>query len=103
PVAQALGAPQPLSIISIAPQKADKPTFIVETRAPGDAKPALFAEGPEDWYLAVGPSSQAGRFVVTVEERPKDATGTASIRLTLVAGDESIETEVPLDAALLPR
>ena len=41
-------------------------------------------------------------FTVTVEEKPKDAAP-ALLRLTLVAGDKAIETEVSLDGNGKPR
>ncbi|WP_201837898.1 protein-disulfide reductase DsbD domain-containing protein [Microvirga zambiensis] len=103
PVPQPLAAPGDLSVISVEPVKQDKPAYIVTTRAPSSAKPALFAEGPENWYLSTSLPDDANRFTVTVEEKPKDASGPLALRLTLVAGGKSVETEVSLDAKELPR
>ena len=98
PVAQALGAQGDLSVLAVEPVKQDKPAYTVTIRAPSGAKPALFAEGPENWYLSTSLPDDANRFTVTVEEKPKDASGPVPLRLTLVAGGKSVETEVSLDA-----
>ncbi|WP_099508838.1 protein-disulfide reductase DsbD domain-containing protein [Microvirga ossetica] len=99
PVAQALGAQGDLSVLAVEPVKQDKPAYTVTIRAPSGAKPALFAEGPENWYLSTSLPDDANRFTVTVEEKPKDASGPVPLRLTLVAGGKSVETEVSLDAS----
>jgi DsbC/DsbD-like thiol-disulfide interchange protein len=99
PVPQALGAQGDLSILAVEPVKQDKPAYTVTIRAPTGAKPALFAEGPENWYLSTSLPDDANRFTVTVEEKPKDAAGSVPLRLTLVAGGKSVETEVSLDAS----
>ena len=99
PVAQALGAQGDLSVLAVEPVKQDKPAYSVSIRAPTGAKPALFAEGPENWYLSTSLPDDANRFTVTVEEKPKDAAGSVPLRLTLVAGGKSVETEVSLDAS----
>ena len=99
PVAQALGAQGDLSVLAVEPVKQDKPAYSVTIRAPSGAKPALFAEGPENWYLSTSLPDDANRFTVTVEEKPKDASGPVPLRLTLVAGGKSVETEVSLDAS----
>jgi DsbC/DsbD-like thiol-disulfide interchange protein len=103
-----LGAPGALSILAIAPVAGGKPAFAVQVRAPAGAVPALFAEGPDNWYLSTSRtmtqgSNGDGAFVVTVDERPKDAPDNVPVRLTLVAGGQAIETEIRLDAAALPR
>lgn len=99
PVPQALGAQGDLSVLAVEPVKQDKPAYTVTIRAPSGAKPALFAEGPENWYLSTSLPDDANRFTVTVEEKPKDAAGSVPLRLTLVAGGKSVETEVSLDAS----
>src|SRR3954452_22051314 len=110
PKPQALGAPGDLSILAVEPKTVDgKPALAVAVRAPPDAD--LFVEAPERWYLAAGrlqllPASAGGadgRFVVEIFERPKDATGTLDLRLTLAAGGRAVETSVSLDTARLPR
>ena len=61
------------------------------------------AAGPEDWFLSASHPADGDRFTVTVDEKPKDASGLVPLRLTLVAGDRAIETEVSLDASGQPR
>jgi hypothetical protein len=98
-----LGAQADLSVLSVEPVVQDKPTFSVTVRAPEGAKPSLFAEGPENWYLSTSLPDDANRFTVVVEEKPKDASGPVPVRLTLVTGGKSIETEVSLDGNGQPR
>jgi DsbC/DsbD-like thiol-disulfide interchange protein len=103
PLPQALGAQADLSILSITPLAQDKPAFAVTIRAPSGTKPALFPEGPENWFLSASHPADGDRFIITVEEKPKEALGPVPLRLTLVAGDKAIETEVSLDASGPPR
>jgi len=103
PLAQPLGAQAELSVLSVSALTQDKPALTVTVRAPEGAKPSLFAEGPENWYLSTSLPDDANRFTVTVEEKPKDAVGPVSLRLTLVAGGKSVETEVSLDGNGQPR
>lgn len=94
-----VGAEGPLAVLGVQPAPGDKPAYTVRVRAPADA--ALFAEGPENWYLSTSPLD-GDRFTVVVEEKPKDA-GAAPMRLTLAAGAQAIETEIQLDGSLRPR
>ena len=103
PVAQALGAQADLSVLSVSPLARDKPALSVMVRAPAGSKPALFAEGPENWYFSTSLPDDAGRFTVTIEEKPKDASGAVAMRLTLVAGGKAVETQVSLDGNGQPR
>ncbi|QRM28478.1 protein-disulfide reductase DsbD domain-containing protein [Microvirga sp. VF16] len=103
PRPQALGAQADLSVLSVEPVTQDKPAYSVTVRAPAGVKPSLFAEGPESWYLSTSLPDDANRFTVTVEEKPKDASGPVPLRLTLVAGDKSVETEISLDGNGQPR
>ncbi len=103
PRPQGLGEASDLSVLAVAPVANDKPTFSVTVRAPDGAKPSLFAEGPENWYFSTSQPDDANRFTMTVEEKPKDAQWPASVRLTLVAGDKAIETELSLDGNGQPR
>ncbi|MGO4523668.1 protein-disulfide reductase DsbD domain-containing protein [Microvirga sp. 2MCAF35] len=103
PRPQALGAQAELSVLAVEPVTQDKPTFSVTVRAPDGTKPSLFAEGPENWYFSTSQPDDANRFTVTVEEKPKDASGPVPLRLTLVAGGKSVETEVSLDGNGQPR
>jgi DsbC/DsbD-like thiol-disulfide interchange protein len=101
PHRQALGAKAGLSVLSI--EAAGPQKFLVRVQAPDGAKPELFAEGPENWYLSTSLPDDANRFTVTIEDKPKDASGPAPVRLTLVAGEQSVETDVSLDASQPPR
>jgi DsbC/DsbD-like thiol-disulfide interchange protein len=104
PRPQPLGAAGPLSILSVEPVAGGGSAFAVEVRIPAGAKPSLFAEGPENWYLSTPAAIEPGnRFTVTIDERPKVESGPVALRFTLVAGDQAIETEVRLDADLQPR
>jgi DsbC/DsbD-like thiol-disulfide interchange protein len=103
PRPQPLGAQGDLSVLSVEPVAQGKPAFSVAVRAPEGARPSLFAEGPENWYVSTSLPDDANRFTVTVEEKPKDASGAVSLRLTLVAGGKSVETQVSLDGNGLPR
>jgi DsbC/DsbD-like thiol-disulfide interchange protein len=103
PLSQPLGTQTDLSVVSITPLAQDKPAFAVTVRAPSGTKPALFPEGPENWFFSASHPADGDRFTVTVEEKPKDASGSVSLRLTLVAGDKAVETEVSLDGNGLPR
>lgn len=103
PRPQPLAAPGDLALVAVAAKgEADKPTLEVTVRAPAGSAPSLFAEGPENWYLSTSLPDANNRFTVTVEERPKD-TGPIHLRLTLVAGDKAVETEVSLDGNGKPR
>lgn len=104
PHSQPLGAPGDLSVISVQSQAGgDKPTLSVVARTPAGTKPVLFAEAPEGWYVSTSNVEADNRFTVTIEEKPKDATGPVPLTLTLVAGDRSVETEVSLDGNGQPR
>lgn len=101
PRPQAVGAAGPLSITAVDRSPGEKPTYRVEARSPEGA--ALFAEGPESWYLSTSAAQPGNRFTVTVEEKPKGAAGPIRLRLTLVAGEAAVESEVDLDEGLAPR
>jgi DsbC/DsbD-like thiol-disulfide interchange protein len=103
PRPQPLAASGDLSVVAItAKDQADKPTFKVTVRVPAGSNPSLFAEGPENWYLSTSTPDADNGFTVTVEEKPKDSA-TVPLRLTLVAGDRAVETEVSLDGNGKPR
>lgn len=78
----------------------DKGSYLVTVRVPDGTRPTLFAEGPENWYLSTSLPDHGNRFVVSIEDRPKGASGSIPVRLTLVAGSQATETEVSLDAGL---
>lgn len=103
PRPQPMGAQGDLSIVSLDKQDGAKPALSVSVRAPAGAKPVLFAEAPENWYVSASTADASNRFTVTIEEKPKDAGGTVPLTLTLVAGDKAVETQVSLDADGQPR
>jgi DsbC/DsbD-like thiol-disulfide interchange protein len=103
PRPQALGAKADAAVTGIERVGQDKHSFIVTVRVPEGTKPALFAEGPESWYLSTSLPDAGNRFTVTVEDKPKETAGPVPVRLTLVAGSHAIETEVSLDVARQPR
>lgn len=108
PREQSLKAPGPLSVLRVEPMNGDKPAIAVVVRFPAGTTPILFVEAPENWFFSPaaepkeGPAGEA-RFTVSIDDRPKDASGPVPLRLTLVAGDLAVESEVHLDAAALPR
>ena len=95
--------PAELSVLSAKVLAGDKPGLTVAVRAPMGATPALFAEGPENWYVSTSPPDGENRFTVTVDEKPKGASGPVPLLLTLVAGDRAVETKVSLDGGGPPR
>jgi DsbC/DsbD-like thiol-disulfide interchange protein len=97
PRPQPLSAAGDLSVLAVTPVAADRPAFSVSVRAPAGSTPSLFAEGPEDWFLSTTPPGPDGKFTVAVEDRPKGAGGPIPVRLTLVAGGTSVETDVTLN------
>ena len=103
PRKQTLGDRGDLAVLSAHAKGGDKPALTVSVRAPAGTKPVLFAEAPENWYVSTSSLEGADRFTVTVEERPKDASGPVSLTLTLVAGDKAVETTVSLDGGEQPR
>lgn len=103
PQAQPLGSPGDLAVVAVQAQGGDKPALSVAVRAPAGTKPVLFAEAPENWYVSTSQADAGNRFTVTVEEKPKEATGSVPLLLTLVAGDRAIETQVSLDGGSQPR
>jgi DsbC/DsbD-like thiol-disulfide interchange protein len=102
PHPQALGAAADLAVTGVERIAGDKPAFRVMVRAPNGPRPTLFVEGPENWYVSSSPPDGTNRFTITVEQKPRDAPSQVPIRLTLVAGDRAIESEVSLDAGQRP-
>src|SRR5215208_4080574 len=96
---------------SPAPEIAAALARVPRPQARGAPGADLFVEGPEGWYVAAGrlqplPAASGGadgRFLVEIFERPKDATGSLDLRLTLAAGERAVETAARLDTARLPR
>lgn len=103
PRPQGLGEQAELSILSAEPLGQGKDGLSVAIRAPVGTKPVLFAEAPENWYVSTSLPDDKNRVAVTVEEKPKDASGPVRLLLTLVAGSKAVETEVSLDGSGQPR
>jgi len=108
PQAQPLGAAGEIAILSAEPIAGAKPQIAVTVRRPAGTTAVLFPEAPDDWYLSVPATGEATaadqtRFLVTVEEQPKGASGPVDLRFTLVAGERAVETEVGLTFPARPR
>lgn len=103
PRVQAIGATGDLSILAAESGSQAESGFTAVLRAPAGLSPTLFVEGPEGWYFSTGHPDDQNRIAVTLDEKPKDAAGDVSVRLTLVAGEKSVESVVRLDASGKPR
>jgi DsbC/DsbD-like thiol-disulfide interchange protein len=103
PLRQPVGADAPLAVIGVRRMPGSKPSFAVQVRALEGTTPVLFAEGPEDWYLSTAATPDGDTFTVSIDERPRDASGDVPLRLTLVSGHRAVESELRLDADLKPR
>jgi len=102
PAPSSIGAPGALAIAAVADAPlGGKPAFRVSVRGPADA--ALFAEGPEDWYVSTPPPDGRGEFTVVIEEKPREAKGPAVLRLTLSSTAGAIEADLHLDEAFRAR
>lgn len=108
PTELAIGATGPLAVLGVDIESPDR--IQVRIRAPEGSEPVLFVEAPDGWYL--DPAEQisraggadtagSGSFTVSVAERPAEITAAIPVRLTLVAGGQSIETTVSLPATSL--
>lgn len=98
PRKQPLGERSDLAILSVQPQSGQTNVLSVSVKAPDGITPVLFAEAPDNWYVSTEPSGEPGRFTLTVEDKPKDASGPVPLILTLVAGSQAVETPVSFDA-----
>ncbi|MBZ6076014.1 protein-disulfide reductase DsbD domain-containing protein [Microvirga puerhi] len=103
PRPQPLDAPGEISILSVEPVAADKPSLKVRVRAPAGSAPDLFAEGPNNWYFSTSTIDAEGAFIVSIEEKPKEAADVVPLRLTLSTGEQAVETDVKLDGNGTPR
>lgn len=99
----ALGAKGALAVDKVDIERGAKPRAIVTVTAPEGTEPQLFAEGPnEKWALPlpvkVAPLNGHQRFSLDFAGAPP---GTAPIPpkliLTLVAGTDAVEVEIPLE------
>lgn len=105
PKALAMGEGDKLSIRAVGREDGGtRPRIVVDVAAPADAKLELFAEGPTpEWALPI-PKPVAGapaglrRFAFDLDGLPPGASAKgATVRLTLVSGDDAIEVVTPLD------
>ncbi len=103
PRVQAIGAPGPVSILSLGPNTDGKPGFSATLKSPPGEAPNLFVEAPEGWYFSTAKPDDHNRVSVSLDEKPKDAAGPVTVTLTLVAGQNAVESEVKLDATGKPR
>ncbi|WP_414475058.1 protein-disulfide reductase DsbD domain-containing protein [Microvirga sp. M2] len=103
PRRRALGDPGDPAVLSVQPKTGADAALTVSVRAQDGARAVLFAEAPENWYVSVTPDGERNRFTLTIEDRPKDASGPVPLVLTLVAGDKAVETQVSLDGDSLSR
>ena len=110
PKPQPLNAEGELAVVAAEPSASGGPALAVRVRVPPGSTPTLFVEGPENWFLLPAsrplPTAEAGgtlTFPVEILERPRDAAGQVALRLTLVAGDDAVETQASLDAGQLQR
>jgi DsbC/DsbD-like thiol-disulfide interchange protein len=100
-----LGAEGPLAVKKVTREDGGKlPRILVDVAAPAGAKIDLFAEGPTpDWALPVpemvdGAPVGLQRFAFALDGLPPGANPKgAELKLTAVAGSESIETTFRLD------
>jgi DsbC/DsbD-like thiol-disulfide interchange protein len=103
----ALGAPGELAVLSTEALPGDKPRIAVLVRRPAGAKPVIFPEAPDNWFVSAPaegeePAADQTRFLLTLEERPKDHPGPLPLRLTLVAGEKAVETDVTVELPKKP-
>lgn len=95
-----LGERGDLAILGVRLERGSAPRVLISVAAGAQAD--LFAEGPSDaWALPLpAPVGGAGdkRFVLPIEGAPPGAGPIpSSLRLTLVAGEQAIEVEAPLE------
>ena len=79
-----------------------RPQFDVSVRAPDAAQAEVFVEGPPDWYAGtaelVGAEGGSAVFRVRFSRvSAKSPLAGAAFRVTIVAADQAIEQDVPLD------
>jgi DsbC/DsbD-like thiol-disulfide interchange protein len=98
-----LGERPGLAVLAVNLERGKEPHALIDVAVPPGRDFDLFAEGPtEDWSLALPERIEAtggrARFVLPIDGAPPRAGPIPSkIRLTLVAGDEAIEVDAPLD------
>lgn len=98
-----LGQGGELSVENIRIEHGGKPRAIITVKAPADAAPVLFAEGPnEHWALPVpekiGSADGSTRFSLVFDGAPPGAKPIPpKMILTLTTGDDAVEVEIPLE------
>jgi DsbC/DsbD-like thiol-disulfide interchange protein len=95
--------PGSLSVASIRIEHGAKPRAIISVSAPEGTAPRLFAEGPTDkWALPlpekIGESDGLTRFALSFDGAPPGAKPIPQkIVVTLAAGNDAVEVEIPLE------
>jgi DsbC/DsbD-like thiol-disulfide interchange protein len=98
-----LGKKGELAITKVNVERGAKPRAIIDIAAPPDIAVQLFAEGPnEKWALPlpekIEPVNGLTRFALDFDGAPPGSAAIPpKILLTLVAGNDAIEVEVPLE------
>jgi DsbC/DsbD-like thiol-disulfide interchange protein len=97
------GPREGLAVLALRRDRAPKPRALIDVAVPRGGSFDLFAEGPTDAWALPLPERIEGRdgrarFVVPFDEGHVGSDPfPATLRLVLVAGDEAIEVEAPLD------
>ncbi len=103
PALKKIGDPATPSVTAVKLIREKPESVLVEVRVPTAASHDLFAEGPSaDWALPlpekISNEGDRVRYKILLDGAPPGAPSVPkSIRLTLYAGNESIEVEAPLD------
>jgi DsbC/DsbD-like thiol-disulfide interchange protein len=100
PVQAGLGAPGALRIAAAKIERGKKPSLVVDVEVPPGKAADLFAEDTANSWSPPLPKRQSSkdgrvRFAIALDDA--GASPPKSLRLTLVAGEESIEAVAPLD------
>ena len=98
-----LGKNGDLAVLKVDVVRGSKPHVIIEVTAPSDSTAQLFAEGPnEKWALPLPEKIEGSKdvihFALDFDGAPPGETPIPpKVILTLVAGTDAIEVEVPLE------
>jgi DsbC/DsbD-like thiol-disulfide interchange protein len=92
-----------LAVLAVKLERGKEPRALIDVAVPEGGKFDLFAEGPTgEWSLPlpalVKTAGARARFLLPIDGAPPRSDPIPSgLRLTLVAGEDAIEVEVPLD------
>jgi DsbC/DsbD-like thiol-disulfide interchange protein len=95
--------PGALAVAGIRIEHGDKPRAVISVTAPEGSAPVLFAEGPDDrWALPlpekIGEEDGQVRFALPFEGAPPGVKPIPrKLIVTLVAADDAVEVEIPLE------